>query len=360
MTRVVLKDVQKAFEGNTVVESVNIDIEDGEFVILLGPSGCGKTTTLRMIAGLETTTSGSISIGDRDVTNVHAKDRDIAMVFQSYALYPHLTVEENLAFALKLRKTDPFEIARRISDVAESLEITSLLKRKPKTLSGGQQQRVALGRAMVRNPQVYLFDEPLSNLDARLRVSMRSTLIKLHRRLRATMIYVTHDQVEAMTMGDKIVVMNGGKVQQIGTPLEIYDNPVNAYVAGFIGSPAMNLARGCVQQVAGSGRFTAGEGFSLDIPKGHPAETLSDAILGIRPEHLLTESFPGASSLRVTVDAVEQLGAETLSIAHAGDVDLTVRTRRQDGAAAPGSEINVYFSMENVFAFDGVTQSRVL
>ena len=241
MTDVRLQNLTKKFGEVIAVNAINLAINSGELVVLVGPSGCGKTSSLRMIAGLEEVTSGQILIGERDVARVHAKDRNVAMVFQSYALYPHMTVAQNLGFALKLRKTPRDEIERRVHETASLLGIAEVLPRRPKTLSGGQQQRVALGRAIMRNPSVFLFDEPLSNLDAKLRTAMRAELIKLHHRLEATMIYVTHDQVEAMTMGDRIVVMNEGVIQQSGTPLEVYDDPDNAFVAGFIGSPAMNL-----------------------------------------------------------------------------------------------------------------------
>ena len=234
MTAVRLEKLTKRFGSVAAVDSIDLSIDSGEFIVLVGPSGSGKTTSLRMVAGLETVTSGSIFIGERDVANVHARERDVAMVFQSYALYPHMSVAQNMGFALKLRKIPRDEIERRVREVAATLGLTEELPRKPKTLSGGQQQRVALGRAIVRDPAVFLFDEPLSNLDAKLRVAMRGELIKLHRRLATTMIYVTHDQIEAMTMGDRIVVMHEGKIRQVGTPLDVYDDPVDAFVAGFI------------------------------------------------------------------------------------------------------------------------------
>ncbi|MGN0853990.1 MAG: ABC transporter ATP-binding protein [Kiritimatiellia bacterium] len=295
MSEVVLERVGKVYgRGDApAVEDFSLTIRDGEFLVLVGPSGCGKSTTLRMVAGLETPTSGTIRIGDRDVTDLPPKDRDIAMVFQNYALYPHMTVEENMAFGLVLRKTPRAEIARRVTAAAESLGLVPYLKRLPKALSGGQRQRVALGRAIVREPAVFLFDEPLSNLDAKMRVEMRAEIIRLHQRLKATMIYVTHDQTEAMTMGERIVVMQAGRIQQVAPPLEIYRHPANPFVGGFIGTPPMNL-----------------------FPKG----TLSpERVVGLRPEHLtLTPAVP-AAGLKATVDFVEPLGNETLVHVLVGD-----------------------------------------
>ena len=267
MTDVRLESLTKRFGPVVAVESVDLTINSGEFVVLVGPSGSGKTTCLRMIAGLETVTSGSIFIGDTDVAQVHAKDRNVAMVFQSYALYPHMSVADNMGFALKIRKLPRDEIERRVREVAAILGLTQELPRRPKTLSGGQQQRVALGRAIVRDPAVFLFDEPLSNLDAKLRVAMRSELIKLHHRLDTTMIYVTHDQIEAMTMGDRIVVMHEGGIRQVGTPLEVYDDPDDAFVAGFIGSPAMNLIDGMAQPSDGTVTFRT-DGLDIGLPGG--------------------------------------------------------------------------------------------
>ncbi len=268
------------------VADFNLTVRDGEFLVLVGPSGCGKSTTLRMVAGLELPTGGRIEIGGRDVTNLPPKDRDIAMVFQNYALYPHMTVKENLSFALKLRRYAKGEIERRVAAAAESLGLTPYLKRLPKALSGGQRQRVALGRAIVREPSVFLFDEPLSNLDAKMRVEMRAEIIRLHNRLGATMIYVTHDQTEAMTMGERIVVMSEGRIQQVAPPLEIYERPANPFVAGFIGTPPMNL---------------------------FPTGTLSPLrTVGLRPEHLKLERSTDAGRLIAKVDFLEPLGSETL------------------------------------------------
>ena len=327
MAEVSLKDVSKVYpDGVEAVRNVSLDVGDGEFLVLVGPSGCGKSTTLRMIAGLEEVTQGQITIGDRVVNDVPPKDRDIAMVFQNYALYPHMTVYKNMAFGLKLRRYPKDEIERRVRETARILEIEDLLNRKPKVLSGGERQRVALGRAIVRDPKVFLFDEPLSNLDAMLRVQMRGEIEKLHTRLGTTMIYVTHDQVEAMTMGDRIVVMLDGAVQQIATPTELYKNPVNRFVAGFIGSPPMNFLEGRLVAADGALRFKCDTGdvyLAVDESRrsaleGHAGQ---DVILGIRPEDLLVNAaqvaVPGRS-LTTTVEMVEPLGAETYLYLNAG------------------------------------------
>ncbi|HTN62422.1 MAG TPA: sn-glycerol-3-phosphate ABC transporter ATP-binding protein UgpC, partial [Devosia sp.] len=277
MAPVTLRHVKKSYGDAAVIHGVDIDIADGEFVVLVGPSGCGKSTLLRMVAGLETITEGEISIGTRVVNDLDPKDRDIAMVFQNYALYPHMTVETNMGFSLEHRGANKAEIAERVNWAAEILGLVPLLKRYPRQLSGGQRQRVAMGRAIVRNPQVFLFDEPLSNLDAKLRVVMRGEIKSLHQRLGVTTLYVTHDQIEAMTMADKIVVMNAGKVEQIGVPLDLYDRPANLFVAGFIGSPSMNFISG---QITPDG-FTAA-GITLPLP---PGLTPGNATYGIRPEH---------------------------------------------------------------------------
>src|SRR6516225_5277573 len=289
MARVLLRNLNKMFDGVHAVKDVNLEIRDKEFLVLVGPSGCGKTTTLRMVAGLESITSGEVLIGETVVNDLPPMDRDIAMVFQNYALYPHMSVYDNMAFGLKMRKFERAEIATRVQGAAEILGIQNLLARKPRQLSGGQRQRVALGRAIVRHPRVFLFDEPLSNLDAKLRVQMRVELKKLHLRLGTTAVYVTHDQVEAMTLGDRVVVMKEGWVQQVGEPLELYNRPANKFVAGFIGSPAMNFAT--VRMTDGDGRVTArNDGMAIEVPsaqaerlRAHIGEHLT---LGIRPEDL--------------------------------------------------------------------------
>ena len=318
MADVVLKDVDKRYDKNTVVRNVNLDIKDREFVVLVGPSGCGKSTTLRMIAGLEEVTSGEIHIDGKRVNDVPPKDRDIAMVFQNYALYPHMTVYENMAFGLKLRKYPRSEIEARVNETAGILGIGHLMSRKPKALSGGERQRVAVGRAIVRKPKVFLFDEPLSNLDAKLRVQMRTEISKLHNRLDATIVYVTHDQVEAMTMGDRIAVMKDGEVQQVAAPLELYEKPANRFVAGFIGSPGMNFLEGKVVFDNGHAEFDEG-GVRLPIPDG-----MRDALapwrdrevtFGIRPEDITSvdtkKDWEEARRIMATVEVVEPMGSET-------------------------------------------------
>ena len=316
MASITFKNVVKTYDnGVTVVPDLNLEINDKEFIVLVGPSGCGKSTTLRMIAGLEDVTSGELIIGDKVVNAVPPKDRDIAMVFQNYALYPHMTVYDNMAFGLKIRKKDKAEIDRRVKEAANILDIEKLLDRKPKALSGGQRQRVAVGRAIVRNPKVFLFDEPLSNLDAKLRVQMRAEISDLHHRLKATMIYVTHDQIEAMTMSDKIVVMKDGKVQQIGSPLYLYNHPYNKFVAGFIGTPPMNFLS--VKVIEKGGKLVVDEG-SFDItPTDEQAKKLKDYIgkevyFGIRPEDLIYQKNAAPSNnLQMKVSVIEPLGADT-------------------------------------------------
>ncbi len=315
MAEVHLNSIIKSYDGQTnVVDGIDLEIADGEFVVLVGPSGCGKSTTLRMIAGLEEITSGTITIGGRVVNDVAPKDRDIAMVFQSYALYPHMTVFKNMAFALKLRKTPAAEIDQRVRAAAEKLGISQLLGRKPKALSGGQRQRVALGRAIVRDPACFLFDEPLSNLDAKLRAETRAELKQLHQQLATTSVYVTHDQEEAMTLGDRVVVMSGGLIQQAGTPLEVYSHPANRFVAGFIGMPSMNFIEGRVEAAANGHSFEGG-GVKLDLhgPLAEAAGSAAgrDLVLGLRPEHLSLQDAdaPAGRTIDLKVQVVEPLGA---------------------------------------------------
>ena len=296
-----MKDLVKAYGDVEVLHHIEGDIKDGEFIVIVGPSGCGKSTLLRMVAGLETITSGDISIGDKVVNNLEPADRDIAMVFQNYALYPHMSVRENMAYGLKIRRISKNEIDRRVQEAADILEIGQYLDRKPRQLSGGQRQRVAMGRAIVRDPQVFLFDEPLSNLDAKLRVQMRLEIRKLQKRLGVTSIYVTHDQVEAMTLGDRLMVLNGGYVEQFGTPIELYDYPATLFVAGFIGSPSMNF----LPASAHDGTLTLGNG-ALVSGAEHANGTVT---LGIRPEHLVREDN---GPIRISVQMCEQLGANTL------------------------------------------------
>jgi multiple sugar transport system ATP-binding protein len=339
MATVELKSITKVYEGNVqAVKNANITVQDKEFVVLVGPSGCGKTTTLRMIAGLEDITGGELYIDGKLVNDVPPKDRDIAMVFQNYALYPHMTVYDNMAFGLKIRKFQKEEIKNRVDEAARILDIEELLDRKPKALSGGQRQRVAVGRAIVRKPKVFLFDEPLSNLDAKLRVQMRAEISGLHNRLQATMVYVTHDQVEAMTMGDKIVVMRDGVIQQIGDPLDLYNNPVNRFVAGFIGSPPMNFMATNVAEEGGA--LTIDEGNFKLVVEGAKADILKpyvgkEVIFGVRPEDLVYDMSAGeGTAITTTTQVVEPLGAEIHVYVDTGSHVIIART-------APTVELNV-------------------
>jgi len=329
MAEVRLKKVEKQYpNGFKAVHGIDLDIKDGEFMVFVGPSGCAKSTTLRMIAGLEDITGGEVYIGDKLVNDVPPKDRGIAMVFQNYALYPHMTVYENMSFGLKLKKTPKDEIDRRVREAAEKLEITELLDRKPKEMSGGQRQRVALGRAIVRNPDVFLFDEPLSNLDAKLRVSMRLRITQLHKELKTTMIYVTHDQVEAMTMGDRITVMRSGKIMQVDTPLNLYHYPANKFVAGFIGSPTMNLIDGELKEENGKIYFSL-DGTLIEI-LGEKANKLKSHIgkkvtFGIRPESITVAEKEDSVSKKGKVSVVEQMGNEEYIYFSLGNYQLTCR-----------------------------------
>lgn len=355
MADVALRNVWKRFDDGTVaVRDVSFDLEDGSFLVIVGPSGCGKTTTLRMIAGLEMITDGEISIGGRTVNNVHPKDRDIAMVFQNYALYPHMTVRQNLEFALKMRKIPKDETARRVANTARMLELDGLLDRKPKQLSGGQRQRVALGRAIVRNPKVFLFDEPLSNLDAKLRTQTRAELQRLHHELNATSIYVTHDQVEAMTMADVIVVMNGGEVQQIAPPMELYQHPANRFVAGFIGTVGMNFFQGRGVEEDGVARFVeSGTASGVSIPLGEslPDRARAAATIGIRPEHFIVTDASDRFGFPVTVKVIETLGAQTLvHFPSAGG--LSIASIHPDMRPAYGETIYLRALPERIHYFD--------
>ena len=329
MAEVRLKKVEKQYpNGFKAVHGIDLDIKDGEFMVFVGPSGCAKSTTLRMIAGLEDITGGEVYIGDRLVNDVPPKDRGISMVFQNYALYPHMTVYENMSFGLKLKKTPKDEIDRRVREAAEKLEITELLDRKPKEMSGGQRQRVALGRAIVRNPDVFLFDEPLSNLDAKLRVSMRLRITQLHKELKTTMIYVTHDQVEAMTMGDRITVMRSGKIMQVDTPLNLYHYPANKFVAGFIGSPTMNLIDGELKEENGKIYFSL-DGTLIEI-LGEKANKLKSHIgkkvtFGMRPESITVAEKEDSISKKGKVSVVEQMGNEEYIYFSLGNYQLTCR-----------------------------------
>ncbi len=354
MANVQFADVRKSFGAFPVIKGVNIDIEDGEFVILVGPSGCGKSTLLRMLAGLENISGGEIRIGGRTVNTLPPKERDIAMVFQNYALYPHMTVARNMAFSLMLNAAPKEEIDRRVNYAAGILGLTNLLDRYPRQLSGGQRQRVAMGRAIVRDPQVFLFDEPLSNLDAKLRVAMRAEIKELHHRLKTTTVYVTHDQIEAMTMADKIVVMHDGRVEQIGSPLELYDYPNNLFVAGFIGSPAMNMIKGMLDpqnpQV-----FVASDGTRLPLPKPFAEGVGKSLVYGLRPEYIRLDR----EGMKAEVVVTEPTGYETQIIARFGGEEITCIFRERLDAQ-PGEPIGITIDPAHVHLFDEETGMRLV
>lgn len=359
MASVRLDNVTKVYAGGVpALEDLTLEVADGEFAVLLGPSGCGKSTALRLIAGLERPTRGRIWIGDRDVTDRPARERDIAMVFQSYALYPHKTVEENLAFGLRMRRVPRAEIAARVRRAAEMLGIAELLHRRPGQLSGGQRQRVALGRALVRDPQAFLLDEPLSNLDARLRLEMRAEIARLHRRTRATMLYVTHDQEEAMTLGRKVAVLRAGRLEQVGTPQEIYHQPASVFVAGFVGSPPMNLFSGRVGR-AGGDLVWERAGLKLALP-GAPVRE-GPAVLGIRPHEIeVLEAGEGPSTCEATVELLEPLGASTLlrTRSHPGGLPITVSVTG-DVDLVEGTRIGLRFRRGALHLFDAATGLRI-
>jgi multiple sugar transport system ATP-binding protein len=351
MSEIELKHVGKRYGEVTVLKDISLEMADGEFVVLVGPSGCGKSTLLRMIAGLEDITSGEITIGGKVVNNMPAKERDIAMVFQSYALYPHMKVADNMSFSLRLAGTPKSEIRERVAEAAEILGLESLLDRLPRELSGGQRQRVAMGRAIVRNPRAFLFDEPLSNLDAKLRVKMRGEIKRLHQRLGKTMIYVTHDQTEAMTMADKIVVLNGGRIEQAGAPLELYNNPANLFVAGFIGSPEMNLfdaqyEGGAEVRVKGGQAMPLGQ--ALDITPG------TEIVYGVRPQHIGL----GSTGVPGEVLVVEPTGDAQEVLAKIGDEDISVVVRDHK-LLSPGETIHLVIDPDKLFVFDKTTGLRL-
>ncbi|NTJ82343.1 sn-glycerol-3-phosphate ABC transporter ATP-binding protein UgpC [Agrobacterium rhizogenes] len=354
MSGLTIKNVRKSYGAVNIIHGVDVEISDGEFVILVGPSGCGKSTLLRMIAGLEDITGGEISIGGRVVNDLPPKDRDIAMVFQNYALYPQMTVAQNMGFALQLAGAKRAEIDQKVGEAAKILGLQPLLERKPAQLSGGQRQRVAMGRAIVRDPKVFLFDEPLSNLDAKLRVKMRAEIKALHQRLKTTIVYVTHDQVEAMTMADKIVVLQGGKVEQVGSPLELYDRPKNVFVAGFLGSPAMNFLEG---------KITGGASSALVLPTGTCIE-LSNApaqsdgrevVLGVRPEDI---SFASEGGVSATVTVVEPTGSETHVALDLEGKELTW-VMRERAELTPGQKVQLSLKTPNLHFFDKASQQRL-
>ncbi len=364
MAEVKLINVSKFYENNVIaVNDVTFTVEDKEFVVLVGPSGCGKTTTLRMIAGLEEISKGELYIDNILVNNVPAKDRDIAMVFQNYALYPHMTVFENMAFGLKIRKLPKDEIQKRVLEAAKILGIENFLDRKPKQLSGGQRQRVAVGRAIVRKPKVFLFDEPLSNLDAKLRVQMRTEISKLHQRLEATMIYVTHDQTEAMTMGDRIVVMKDGIVQQIDTPLNLYNKPINKFVAGFIGSPAMNFIQGKIILENGLKFVSSKGGLKFSLNSGN--ENLQyyidkNVIAGIRPEDFLASisQSDASKSIQVDVEVVEPMGNESFVYFMIDEIQFVARIP-SNIIIKPNQKFSFHFDSSKVHFFDGESEKRI-
>ncbi|HLI48778.1 MAG TPA: sn-glycerol-3-phosphate ABC transporter ATP-binding protein UgpC [Chthonomonas sp.] len=381
MAGVILRNLTKVFNKVVAVNNVNLEIRDSEFMVLVGPSGCGKTTALRMIAGLEEATSGEIIIGDRVVNDVSPKDRDIAMVFQNYALYPHMNVYDNMSFGLRLKRVPtnlpwPFntrrafseeEIDRRVNEAAEMLGLKHLLQRKPKELSGGQRQRVALGRAIVREPKVFLMDEPLSNLDAKLRVQTRAELIKLHRRLGITTVYVTHDQVEAMTMGDRIAVMNNGVIQQCDTPLNLYNHPANLFVAGFIGSPAMNFVPATIVERNGELLVDAGS-FQVTLPPEQAQKARSyvgkRCIWGIRPEDIYDKNLPGlvqptpGNTITVDVDVVEPLGSDMEMYLKSNDISLIAMVDSASTAKV-GGKLEIVFDMAKSHLFDPETEQAI-
>jgi len=363
MANVKLDNVRKVYpNGHVAVHGATFEARDGELLVLVGPSGCGKTTTLRMIAGLESLTSGTLSIGERVVNDVAPKDRDIAMVFQSYALYPHMTVAENLAFGLKLRGMAAAEIARRVDEAAQMLALGEMMQRQPRALSGGQRQRVALGRALVRQPKVFLLDEPLSNLDAKLRLSTRVEIARLHRRIGATMVYVTHDQIEAMTLGQRIVVFNDGAIQQVDTPMNLYTRPANLFVAGFLGSPAMNFFRGTLRRDANRCRLECA-GLELALGDGLSWLAAHDGrqlVAGVRPEDLqpVPDASAAPASLQAQLDVVEPVGNEVFLNLTCAGVPIVVRTP-PTGLPLPGSTLTLGYSPAALHFFDAGTTMRV-
>ena len=362
MAGVTLTDIVKRYDDVEAVRGINLDIADHEFVVLVGPSGCGKSTTLRMIAGLEDISGGEVAIDGEVVNDVPPKDRDIAMVFQNYALYPHMTVAENMSFGLRLKRFPKAEIKERVDEAARILDIAELLNRKPKALSGGQRQRVAMGRAIVRHPKVFLFDEPLSNLDAKLRVQMRTEIKKVHLRVRTTTVYVTHDQVEAMTLADRVVVMNNGRIEQIGPPNELYHHPKTRFVAGFIGSPAMNFVPARLEEASGALRVRLTDTIALTVPEAkaaryRPHAGKTDLLLGIRPEHL-TETDPhmprGKEPFDIRLDVIEPMGNETLVYFAIAGAQLCGRVA-PDAGAADGQPMRLAADLNHMHLIDAAS-----
>jgi sn-glycerol 3-phosphate transport system ATP-binding protein len=358
MAGVSIRNVRKSFGATDVIQGISMDIGDGEFVVMVGPSGCGKSTLLRMVAGLETITSGEIAIGERVVNDLEPKDRNIAMVFQNYALYPHMSVYDNMAYGLKIQGRPKADIDTRVQRAAEILELSKLLKRRPRELSGGQRQRVAMGRAIVREPMVFLFDEPLSNLDAKLRVQMRSELQALHQRLKTTTLYVTHDQVEAMTLAQRMLVMNAGRSEQIGAPLEVYSRPASTFVAGFIGSPPMNLIPG---RIAGGGATLAGNGdVRVRLPVPRPSLEGRNVLLGVRPEHL-DACDEASAALTPDIDFIELLGSDSLVYGHLGAdrSSSRVAARLHTSVVAKEGRLPLRFAPEHMHLFDPEGGKRI-
>jgi multiple sugar transport system ATP-binding protein len=363
MAQVTLNKVVKKFDQTEAVRGIDLDIADQEFVVLVGPSGCGKSTTLRMIAGLEETTAGDIMIGGQIVNDLPPKDRDIAMVFQNYALYPHMTVFENMSFGLRLKKFPKAEIKQRVERAARILDITELLERRPRQLSGGQRQRVAMGRAIVRNPKVFLFDEPLSNLDAKLRVQMRTEIKKVHLQVRTTTVYVTHDQVEAMTLADRVVVMNGGRIEQIGTPHDLYHSPRTRFVAGFIGSPAMNFLPCRLVEASGALAVRLGDGLTLPVPAERTASYRAFAdrelIFGVRPEHITeARSYSAGAEFSMPVDVTEPMGMETMVYFIVDGVEVCARVS-PEAALPPGERMRFMADMRHMHLIDPATDKVI-
>ena len=363
MANLKIKNLQKGFEGFSIIKGIDLEVNDREFVVFVGPSGCGKSTLLRLIAGLEEVTDGTIELDGRDITEVSPAKRDLAMVFQTYALYPHMSVRKNMSFALDLAGVPKIEVEKKVNEAARILELGPLLERKPKHLSGGQRQRVAIGRAIVRNPKIFLFDEPLSNLDAALRVQMRLELARLHQELQATMIYVTHDQVEAMTLADKVVVLNGGRIEQVGSPLDLYHQPANLFVAGFLGTPKMGFLKGRVSRLdAQSCEVELDAGTRIQLPLSGPSLSPGSPVtLGIRPEHL-NLAKPGECSLTVTADVGERLGSDTYChVITACGEPLTLRIRG-DMASRYGEQLQLHLDSEHCHLFDadGLALTRPL
>jgi len=358
MAAVSIRNVHKSFGAVKVIQGISMDIADGEFVVMVGPSGCGKSTLLRMVAGLEAITSGEIAIGDRVVNNLEPKDRNIAMVFQNYALYPHMSVYDNMAYGLRIQGRTKADIDQRVQRAAEILELSKLLKRRPRELSGGQRQRVAMGRAIVREPTVFLFDEPLSNLDAKLRVQMRSELQSLHQRLKTTTLYVTHDQVEAMTLAHRMLIMNAGRSEQIGAPLEVYQKPATTFVAGFIGSPPMNLIPG---RIGEGGKVLAADGDArVRLPEPRSAYDGRNVLLGVRPEHFDT-CEPGAALMSPDIDFIELLGSDSLVYGHLGadKSGARVAARLHTSVVAKEGRLPLRFAAEHMHLFDPESGKRL-